>query len=185
MKKKWSVKLLLIIFIAAAAAAVNLPQFNRPLKLGLDLRGGSHLVLEAAMDQIDPADRSDALNSVKEIIGRRVDLYGVAEPLLQTAKVGESDRIIVELPGVIEVNRAVELIGQTDQLDFRASLNVEATDSAMVFASTDLTGKDLKKAGVSFDQSGQPVVDLEFTGDGAKKFAALTQANVGRPLAIV
>jgi preprotein translocase subunit SecD len=184
MKKRWSAKLVLIIVVVVLAAAVNLPQFNRPLKLGLDLSGGSHLVLEAAMDKIDPADHHDALNSVKEIIGRRVDLYGVAEPLLQTAKVGESNRIIVELPGMIEATRAVELIGQTAQLDFRESLNVEASASALIFTSTDLTGKDLKKAGVSFDQSGKPAVDLEFTAAGAKKFAALTQANVGKPLAI-
>lgn len=188
MKKRWSVKLGLIFLTAAAAAAVNLPLAGKPLKLGLDLQGGSHLVLEAGMETIDPADRADALNSVKEIIARRVDLYGVAEPLIQTAKVGESDRVIVELPGVVDVDQAVALIGQTAQLDFRETENAEATDSALIFISTELTGKDLKKSGVSFSgqgvQSGQPVVDLEFTPEGAKKFAALTEANVGRPLAI-
>lgn len=185
MKKKWSVKLLLIFLTALAALAVN---WIKPLKLGLDLQGGSHLVLETDMGQISEADQADALNSVKEIIARRVDLYGVAEPIIQTAKVGSSDRLIVELPGIGEIDQAVSLIGQTAQLDFRESVTVEATDSAMVFMSTDLTGKDLKKAGVSFAQSGaesgQPVVDLEFTPDGAKKFASLTQANVGKPLAI-
>lgn len=188
MKRKWSAKTLLIIAAIAAAAGVNLPQAQKPLKLGLDLKGGSHLVLEADMGQIESADRADAINSVKEVIARRVDLYGVSEPLIQTAKVGESDRLIVELPGIVDISQAVALIGQTAQLDFRESVTVEATDSAMVFMSTDLTGKDLKKAGVSFGgqgaQSGQPVVDLEFTAEGAKKFAAITQANVGKPLAI-
>lgn len=192
MKKKWSVKLLLIIVIILASAAVNrLPYW--PLKLGLDLQGGSHLVLEADMSGIDPADRNDALLSVKEIIARRVDLYGVSEPLIQTAKVKDSDRLIVELPGVNDVAQAVSLVGQTAQLDFRESREAsesakEASGSAVIFISTGLTGADLKKAGVSFAgqgaQSGQPVVDLEFTGEGAKKFAALTQANVGKPLAI-
>src|SRR3989338_23341 len=185
MKKKWSAKLVLIIFIALVALAVN---WVKPLKMGLDLQGGTHLVLDTDMSQIPEVDRSDALNSVKEIISRRVDLYGVAEPVIQTAKVGDSNRLIVELPGIQAVDQAVELIGQTAQLDFRESLTVEASDSAMVFVSTGLTGKDLKKAGVSFAQSGaesgQAVVDLEFTQDGAKKFATLTQANVGKPVAI-
>jgi len=188
MKKKWSAKLVLIIFIALAALAVN---WVKPLKMGLDLQGGTHLVLDTDMGQIDPADRADALNSVKEIISRRVDLYGVAEPVIQTAKVGDSNRLIVELPGITDVDQAINLIGQTAQLDFRTDIGSEsaaASPSAYVFASTGLTGKDLKKAGVSFAQSGnqagKPVVDLEFTGDGAKKFAAITQANVGKPLAI-
>lgn len=193
MKKKWSVKLLLIVLITLAAGLVNyLP--NWPLKLGLDLQGGTHLVFEADMSQIDPADQADAIRSVQEIISRRVDLYGVAEPLIQTAAVGESERLIVELPGIKDIDQAVNLIGQTAQLDFRENETVlpesedEATQSAMVFISTDLTGRDLKKAAVSFSQSGesagQPVVNLEFTNEGAQKFARLTQTNVGQPIAI-
>ena len=185
MKKKWSAKLLLIFLITLAAAGVN---WRQPLKVGRDLQGGAHLVLETDMGQINETDRVDALNSVKEIIARRVDLYGNFEPLIQTSQADSSSRLIVELPGIVEIDQAVNLIGQTAQLDFRESVTVEATDSAMVFMSTDLTGKDLKKAGVSFsqsgDQAGKPVVDLEFTPDGAKKFASLTQANVGKPLAI-
>lgn len=194
MKKKWSVKLLLIILITLASLVVNLlPRW--PLKLGLDLQGGTHLVLDTDMSQIDEADRNDALNSVKEIISRRVDLYGVAEPLIQTAEVGGSSRLIVELPGIQEVSQAVSLIGQTAQLDFRSSVeeaalpaDEQASPSALVFISTGLTGQDLKKAGVSFSQSGaqasQPVVDLEFTGEGAQKFASLTKDSVGKPIAI-
>lgn len=186
MKKKWSAKLVLIIFIALVALAVN---WVKPLKTGLDLQGGTHLVLDTDMGQIDPADRADALNSVKEIISRRVDLYGVREPLIQTAKVGESSRLIVELPGNTDIQQTVNIIGQIAQLDFRQVLDTgEASPSAVTFISTDLTGKDLKKAGVSFAQSGQeagkPVVNLEFTSEGAKKFAVITQNNVGKPLAI-
>jgi preprotein translocase subunit SecD len=145
------------------------------------------------MSQIDPADRLDALNSVKEIIARRVDLYGVSEPVIQTSQVGETHRLIVELPGIKDVAEAVSLVGQTAQLDFRASVaaapeDATATESAITFVSTDLNGKDLKKAGVSFasqgSDAGKAVVDLEFTPEGAKKFSTLTQANVGKPLAI-
>src|SRR3989344_1696512 len=186
MKKKWSVKLLLIWLIVAAAAAVN---WWKPLKMGLDLQGGTHLVLETDMGQIAEGDRADALNSVKEIISRRVDLYGVAEPVIQTAQGGGSNRLIVELPGIQNVDQAVQLIGQTAQLDFRQVVDTgEASPSALTFISTDLTGKDLKKAEVTFTQSGsqasQPVVNLEFTVDGAQKFAVITQNNVGKPLAI-
>ncbi len=192
MKKKWSAKLILIILVTAASIAVN--WFNlKPLKLGLDLQGGTHLILNTDMNQIDPADRQDALNSVKEIIARRVDLYGVSEPVIQTSQVGDTYRIIVELPGIKDVNEAVSLVGQTAQLDFRASRAAPAeeqtaTQSALIFVPTDLTGKDLHKAGVSFSQqgkeAGKAVVDLEFTPEGAKKFASLTQANVGKPIAI-
>ena len=186
MKKKWSVKLLLIWLIVAAAAAVN---WWKPLKMGLDLQGGTHLVLETDMGQIAEGDRADALNSVKEIISRRVDLYGVAEPVIQTSQAGGSNRLIVELPGIQNVDQAVQLIGQTAQLDFRQVVDTgEASPSALTFISTDLTGKDLKKAEVTFTQSGsqasQPVVNLEFTVDGAQKFAVITQNNVGKPLAI-
>jgi preprotein translocase subunit SecD len=195
MKKKWSARLLLIFLVTAAAIAVNLLGV-KPLKLGLDLQGGSHLVLETDMSQIDPADRADAINSVKEIISRRVDLYGVAEPVIQTSQVGESYRLIVELPGIKEAQQAVELVGQTAQLDFRQvegvaavdTTNTEASQSAVTFIATGLTGKDLKKATVEFSQSaqnaGQPVVGLEFTPEGGKQFAQITQENVGKPLAI-
>lgn len=185
MKKKWSVRLSIIAGIVLAAAAIN---WRLPLKLGLDLQGGVHLVLEADLNRIAEVDRTEAIASLKEVVSRRVDLYGVTEPLIQAARVGGSNRLIVELPGIVEIDQAIELIGQTAQLDFRESVTVEASDSAMVFMSTDLTGADLKRAGVSFGQSaggiGGPAVDLEFTPEGAKKFSGLTEANVGKPVAI-
>lgn len=193
MKKTWSVKLILIFLVIAAGGLVNyLPRW--PLKLGLDLQGGTHLVLTTDMTQISPEDQDDALNAVKEIISRRVDLYGVAEPLIQTSSVGDERRLIIELPGVAEAGQAVDLIGQTAQLDFRTNATMPNEDesaspsSALVFMSSGLTGQDLKKAAVVFsqsgDSSGQPVVSLEFNPEGATKFAAITETNVGQPLAI-
>ena len=180
----------------------NLGPFNfqrdLDLKKRLDLEGGTHLVLEADMETIDSGDRDDALESVKEIISRRVDLYGVSEPVIQTAISKNVYRLIVELPGIKEIDEAINLIGQTAQLDFREDQTLDSTEidyaspSALErifsFTTTGLTGKDLKKATVSFSQSGQttgqPVVSLEFSGEGIEKFADITQRNINRPVAI-
>lgn len=166
--------------------------FTRDLdiKRGLDLQGGIHLVLQTDMKDLPDSDRLDALNSAKEVISRRVDLYGVSEPLIQTSQVGDDYRIIVELPGVNKVDEVVSLIGQTAQLNF-LQLTDEAKKAAtpsaqtMGYAETGLTGKDLKKATVQFSQSGgKPVVGLSFTKEGTEKFAEITQNNIGFPVAI-
>lgn len=162
--------------------------FNRDLnlKLGLDLKGGTEVLLEADMANLADSDRLDALDSAREVISRRVDLYGVSEPVIKTITDGETYRISVALPGVDDPQAALDLIGQTAQLDFR-TLSPEATEAATLadFIKTDLTGSDLKKAEVQFDpNTGQPVVGLQFTEEGAAKFARLTEENVGRMLAI-
>lgn len=161
-------------------------------RLGLDLSGGAHLSLEANMNNIKPADRSAALDSAKQIIERRVNLFGVSEPIVQSAQNQNSYRIIVELPGVTDVNRAVDLIGQTAQLEFREfNGNIESSMSAYIVPtldntkSTGLTGKDLTRAQMQFStQTGEPEVGITFNSDGAKKFADITKRLVGKPLAI-
>jgi preprotein translocase subunit SecD len=163
-------------------------QFSRDLEIkqGIDLAGGTHLVFQADMSEIAEEDRDSALEAVKENIDRRVNLFGVAEPLIQTSKIGEDYRLIVELPGVGEIDQAIDLIGQTAQLDFR-ELSPEATEAAILadYQETGLTGKDLARSQVQFDpNTGQPVVGLEFNSDGAKKFAEITKRNVGRPVGI-
>jgi preprotein translocase subunit SecD len=164
--------------------------FKRDLNIkeGLDLQGGTELVLQAKMDGIKPADRSEALNSAKEVIARRVDLYGVSEPVIQTSQQSGNYRILVELPGIQNIQQAIELIGQTAQLDFRELPPGEASPSAVPifsYVKTDLSGKDLKKAMVQFSpQTGEPVVALQFNSEGAKKFGDITSKNVGKPLAI-
>jgi preprotein translocase subunit SecD len=194
----------LIVLLVILAVAINLPygakllKRDLSLKKGLDLQGGTHLVLETDMANIQSSDRLDALDSAKQIISRRVDLYGVSESVIQTATLKDSYRIIVELPGIQAINQTIELIGQTAQLDFREDVAPDANQinyaspsafsRIFSFESTGLTGKDLKKASVSFDQggqtSGQPVVALEFTPEGVDKFADITQRNVSRPVAI-
>jgi preprotein translocase subunit SecD len=158
-------------------------------KLGLDLQGGAHLVLLADMKDIAPEDRNNALDSAEQVIERRVNLFGVTEPVIQTAKIAGDYRIIVELPGVTDVSQALNLIGKTAQLDFREPIGASpsATMAAFEqnFKKTDLTGKDLKRAQLSFSQqTGEPQVSLEFNSDGAKKFEEITAKNVQKPVAI-
>lgn len=172
-------------------------QLNFPLKLGLDLQGGAQLILEAQMDKIDPQDQDSALESVKEVIERRVNLYGVSEAVVQTSKLRDSRRILVELPGLKDATQAANLVGKTAQLDFRekpatlSAKDLEATNSGIpemfLYKETNLTGADLKRAQVTFGGGGRvsgPQVAIEFTEEGAKKFADITKRNVGKPLAI-
>lgn len=215
-RRLWLILLLVLIciYLNLPNIPVNFNLFNRPvnftipqvsingrkleLKKGLDLQGGTHLVLEADMSNLNPADIPDALSSSKEIISRRVDLYGVSEPSIQTSTHNDSYRIIVELPGIQDVSTAINLIGQTAQLDFREDAAEDsnevnyASPSAFArifdFTSTNLTGKDLKKASVQFGQgsgaANQPVVALEFSEEGKQSFADITTRNLNKPVAI-
>lgn len=160
-------------------------QKDLDIKQGLDLQGGTHILLRADMEEINPEDRSDAIESAKNIIARRVDLFGVNEPVIQTSVFEEEYRIIVELPGVSEVEQALELIGQTAQLDFR-ELPPEATEAATIFdyMPTGLTGKHLSRAMVQFGPTGEAEVALQFNDEGAELFAEITGRNVGRTVAI-
>jgi preprotein translocase subunit SecD len=160
--------------------------FKKELKIvkGLDLQGGAHLVFEADMGKIPQENREEALEAARQNIERRVNFFGVSEPIIQSARVGESSRVIVELAGVKDIDQAVDLIGKTAQLDFREQ-NPSTASGQPPFLKTDLTGRDLKRSTVQFDQNtGQPVVGLEFSPEGTKKFGEITTKNVGRLLAI-
>lgn len=160
--------------------------------LGLDLKGGTHIVLNADMTGIPPSARNDALESSRQVIDRRVNFFGVAEPVVQTAKSADSYRVIVELPGVTEVESAVALIGQTASLEFREFRDpAAATGAALIFPSltntksVGITGKDLRGAKLDFgSDTGAPQVALEFTADGTAKFATATARLVNKHLAI-
>lgn len=164
--------------------------FTRPVevKKGLDLQGGTHLVFSAIMTGIPEKDRENALISSQNNIEKRVNFFGVSEAITQTSKTKDDFRIIVELPGVKDVNQAIDLIGKTAQLEFRTENpdKEQATKSAeLFFLKTDLTGKDLSRSSVQFDNNtGSPVVSLEFNSEGSKKFAEITTNNVGKVVAI-
>lgn len=172
---------------------------NLPIKLGLDLQGGSHLVYQAKLGDLPEADRPESLRGVKDTIERRVNSFGVSEP--QVLPQGE-DKIIVELPGIKDVNEAIEQIGQTPFLEFRtqstetpeAQIDEEGNvvyDPLSGWQSTGLTGSQLKQATVDVPQgttgaalTGQIAVRLDFNDEGKQLFSDITSANVGKPLAI-
>jgi len=160
--------------------------------LGLDLKGGSHLVFEADTSKIKKEDLEDALNSTRDIIEKRVNFFGVSEPQIQTLKSQGKYRISVDLPGITDVSSAIKLIGQTAQLSFKeetpAKDQKEATQTPIFLRltkDTGLTGKHIKKAQLTFDnQTGKPQVALIFTDEGAKLFTKITERNVGKPVSI-
>lgn len=163
--------------------------FKRPIEIrkGLDLQGGAHLVFSADMKGIPDKDRDEALLASQKNIEKRINFFGVNEALVQTAKTETDYRLVVELPGVRDINQAIDLIGKTAQLEFREQNpdEEEASKSGEFFLKTDLTGKDLRRSVVQFDQNtGSPVVGLEFNSEGTKKFGDITTKSVGKIVAI-
>ncbi len=190
--------IVVLILLSLLIYIPNIPKINFPLKLGLDLQGGTELILETQMSKIAPENRDSALESAKDVIERRVNLYGVSEALVQSSRIGEQRRILVELPGLKDASAAAKLVGKTAQLDFRempatfSAQELEATRSGIpliFFAKeTGLTGADLKKASVTFgsgsNNTSGPQVAIEFNEVGGKKFAEITKRNVGKQLCI-
>jgi SecD/SecF fusion protein len=173
------------------------------IKLGLDLQGGMHLTLRVDTEKLPPEAKSDAVGRAIEIIRNRIDQFGVSEPSIQAEG---NYRIVVQLPGVTDRERALELVGKTALLEFKlvsddSNLLKEAEagntpEGFRLYKSeegadllmedqTVLTGKTITNAKVDFGQYGEPVVDLEFNSEGAKIFSDLTAANVNRRLAII
>lgn len=205
-KKKLWLTLLSIVILAGLSVWLNSPQHpsikigqlerDLNIKLGLDLQGGSHLIYRADLTGISSDDALDALAGVRDVIERRVNTFGISEPIIRTNKAGDEHRVIIELAGVHDPNAAIELIGATPQLDFRREVgtdealeqfNIDDPESITgpIFERTALTGKNLKRSSVSFDQVGnQPQVNLEFDGEGTDIFADITKNNLGKRLAI-
>ena len=140
------------------------------IRQGLDLQGGTHVVLQA-VDTPDAKVDNDAVDRVVKIIERRVNELGLTEPTIQRQG---KDRIIVELPGVKDPDKAIAMLGRTALLEFKD-----------VSGKTVLTGKDLKNSKAHVGQNNQAVVGLEFNEEGAKKFASLTAQNIGKPISIL
>ncbi len=178
------------------------PILERTLSLGLDLQGGMHLILEVDLDEVpEDMEVAEAMNRALEIVRNRVDQFGVAEPLIAR----QGDRwIVVQLPGLTEPERAVDLIGQTALLEFRlVSEQTVPSDEAdapegteiledregrryLVKKEAELTGASLRDASVQMaGEFGQPAVGFNFERDAAASFEQLTADNIDRRLAIV
>ena len=164
-KKSHYIWLLLVIFVPALIL-----YFNK-VKLGLDLRGGTSVVLQA-QGKIE----ADTMSKVRNIIERRVNSIGVAEPVIQLSG---NDKLIVELAGIKDPQKAVELIGTTAKLEFR----IKNRDGS--YGPVLLEGSALKSAGVTRDQMGMPSVSFELSSQGANTFAKITRENIGKQLAIM
>lgn len=191
--------------------------FYRPFKLGLDLRGGSHLVYQADTSTLPAeADVGEAMSSLKEVIERRVNAFGVGEPLIQVEQAGVggggAHRLIVELPGVTDLQEALKVIDVTPVLEFRTerpegpektaiikaieTAQAEYAESGAItpnpllakdpeFVPTELTGRYLKRSQVEFNsQSIGPTISLEFDKTGSELFAKMTKEQIGKRIGI-
>ena len=166
-----------------------------PFKFGLDLSGGTHLIYRADTSSIDPLEVKTAMGALRDVIERRVNLFGVAEPIVQVEQGGRfagviEERLIVELPGVTDVAEAVALIGQTPLLEFKLLLSGDPTgEQSAIYTDTGLTGSLVRRAQLEFGSGGgglanEPVVILSFNKEGSDLFKQLTTDNVGGILGI-
>jgi protein-export membrane protein SecD len=169
---------------------ISVPEMS--FRLGLDLLGGAHLVYEADLSQIGNLEAGEAMQGVRDVVERRVNFFGVSEPLVQ---VSGDDRLIVELAGISDVKQAIDLIGETPFLEFREEvaqtreiLDAQSKGERLdeePFVATGLNGRHIQRAQVAFDsQTGAPQVSLQLTDEGAKLFADITKRNIGRLVAI-
>ncbi len=198
--------LILIILGAFAGFFVYSSQVNPnghfgkfPFKLGLDLNGGTHLVYQADVSKVVDGDVSGAMDTLRQVIETRINVFGVAEPLVQTEEANVNgakvEKLIVELPGVTDVSKAVAMIGKTPSLEFKLldpkvqAAQASSTSSAQItdssFLDTGLTGEYLDHASLDFNQNtGQPLVTLAFNSKGTDLFSKITKENIGHVLAI-
>lgn len=213
---------LILVFIFALAFVglslisphfLNLPYFPKiPFKLGLDLQGGAHLIYQVDISKVEKKEIDSALEGLRDVVERRVNIFGVREPVVQIEKREKNPRLIVELAGIKDISEAIKEIGRTPFLEFKEERPKEEREKILAkrreiegkkfeefqkikdwqiafqdpyFKSTSLTGKYLKSARLDFDETTyQPVVILEFNKEGAKIFQELTKKNIGKRLAI-
>lgn len=187
----------IILLISFGLIAFYVARGARPFQFGLDLVGGTELVYKADTSQVE--DAGAAMETLKEVIERRVNIFGVSEPLVQTESAGlisgnREERLIVELPGVKDLDRAIALIGETPILEFRlarpnfqelVATNPQASLDDL-FVTTGLSGRYLSRARVEFDPNTQgAVVALEFNAEGRELFAEITREHRGEILAVI
>src|SRR3989338_6505405 len=179
--------LLLIVLLTIAAVFLDLPKFKiRNIEI-------SHPKINTKLVKRDLEPKLGlALASAKDIVENRIDSLGVAEPVIQTAKTQAQYRLIIEIPGISDIDQAVATVKKTAHLEFKIlkkDSSAEATYAAKPedFEASGLTGKDLKRAAAAPSQDpGTPgyVVNLTFNQDGAKKLEVITADNLEKPMAM-
>lgn len=187
MRRNFWLGLILILLVIGLGGFISWPGttklFHKPIALrqGLDLQGGVRLVYQLDLSKTAKSDVQNAIQSTTQVIERRVNSTGVSESVIAPGKIGSNQVVTVELPGVTDVGQAISLIGQTAQLDFREQ---DATNPNN-FIPTGLSGKQLTKATVTFDQNtNAPQVSLQFNSQGAQLFGEITGRNIGKPVGI-
>ncbi len=178
---------------------------GKPFKLGLDLNGGTHLVYKADTSKLSQGETSVSMQALRDVIERRVNAFGVGEPIVQVEQGGilgskeAQQKLIVELPGVTDIDQAIKMIGQTPLLEFKTLSKADQTaldekkltdeektlEIAKLFKDTGLTGRMLEKAVLEFNNTtGEPTVSLNFNSEGKALFAQITKENVGNIVGI-
>lgn len=163
-------------------------------KQGLDLAGGTLLTYRADISGLQSDQVNDAMSSLREVIERRVNIFGVSEPSVQTERAslaeGNEERLIVELPGVTDVDAAVAALGQTPLLEFKLEDSTDSFATTTSYLATGLTGRYLAGARLQFGGTSamsivqEPIVALEFNDEGTTLFADITRNHRGEVLAI-
>lgn len=191
MKNNFWLGLFAILLVISGGIYVSLPSTTKILgrnveaRQGLDLQGGVRLVYELDLSNTASADQTAALESTRNVIERRVNSTGVAEPVIQPSKVGSTQSVIVELPGVKDVQQAIDLIGKTAQLEFKELDSSSTSSETANWISTGLTGKQLEKATLTFNSTtNKPEISLKFNSEGTELFSQITQRNVNKQVAI-
>ena len=198
--KNVGAKLFFILVIVAICFYVSTP-LSKKIELGLDLKGGMHLIYKVDTEKLTAEQSKGASERAVEIIRNRIDELGVKEPVIQPQG---QDKILIQLPGIVDRSRALDIIGRTALLEFKIveedktviDANTPDADAdhtwmqgdgerMLIVNKTLMTGNALKTARISFDSYGSPNVSIEFSSDGSKEFAEVTKNNVGRRLAII
>jgi protein-export SecD/SecF family membrane protein len=176
-----------LIIIAAIIAGIfvypkGIGQKVEPWKLGLDLVGGSHLVYQIDLSNVSSTDQSSVISGLRDVIEKRINLFGVSEPDVYTSQSGNQAQLFVDLAGVKNISDAIDQIGQTPLLEFE---EVDNSGSTTQYVQTNLTGQYITGATLTNDPTtNAPEVSITFNKDGTTIFSEMTKANVGKPLAI-
>ena len=192
MRKQFYWRLLIVAVLAVLAGLVVWPNATKipaldqyTLHEGLDLKGGTQLTYQLDTTGIAKDQTQDAIDSVQNVITNRVNGLGVSEAVVQPGTADGVHTLIVQLPGVNDIDQAKSLIGTTAKLEFWEQSGTDQTGNPS-WQPTELTGNNLKHAQVAFDQqTGNPYISLSFDADGAKQFGDITKRNLGKPVAIV
>ncbi|MFA5870816.1 MAG: protein translocase subunit SecD [Candidatus Paceibacterota bacterium] len=160
---------------------------SRPWSLGLDLAGGTLLTYEIDLSQVKDADKDAVTRGLRDVIEKRVNLFGVSEPKVYGEKVGNSSRLVVELAGIKDVDQAVKMIGETPFLEFREvqEEKLSTGSSTVSFVPTTLNGRFVTRAGLGRDQQTNVIeIDFSLNDEGAAMFEQITGKNIGKPICL-